>query len=323
MTGLFHALIAFVVLASMALPAAAQDEALSLVPRNAVTVGVVHLADMRTSPLSSVLFEHVDRMTSDGEAAKFLLDAGLQPLRDVDLLVVATSPGTSPGSELDVLVIAEGDFNAERLSTAIVSRGAVRNGAYLILPESEGENGAVAFLSPTLAIAGTERSVVTAIAARTSGGTDFLRRGALAMNLRRVAPGSTAWALIDVARVARLTKGETIDTGDGQAGAVLQAAMRNVSSVTLWAKDSGDALHLGATSSSTDIETLQLLEDAVRGALAALRIGASEKAPEMVAVLRRFDIHRASDSMTIEGAIPAAVIRPLMAKQMALALNSR
>lgn len=131
MTGLFRTLASFVVLAALALPAVAQDEALSLVPGNAVTVGVVHLAEMRTSPLSSFLFEHVDRMSSDGEAAKFLLDAGLQPHRDVDLLVVATSPGTSPGSELGVLVIAEGEFNPQRLSAAIVSRGAIRNGAYL------------------------------------------------------------------------------------------------------------------------------------------------------------------------------------------------
>jgi hypothetical protein len=322
MTGLYRTLKSFVVLAALALPAAAQDEALSLVPGDAVTVGVVHLAEMRTSPLSSVLFEHVDRMTSEGEAAKFLLDAGLQSHWDVDLLVVATSPGTSAGSELDVLVIAEGDFNPQRLSSAIVSRGAIRNGAYLILPEAKGENGAVAFLSPTLAVAGNERSVVNAIAARKRGGTDFSRRGPLAKDLRRVAPGATAWALIDVARVAQLTRGGTIDTGRGQAGAVLQAAMTKVSTVALWARDSGDALHLGVTSSSTDAETLRLLEDAVRGALAALRIGASEKAPEMVAVLRRFDIQRASDSMTVEGSIPAAIIRDLLAKQMAVAAKS-
>lgn len=323
MTELFRVLLSFVLLAALALPAVAQDEALALVPGNAVTVGVVHLAEMRTSPLSSLLFEHVDKMSSDGEAAKFLLDAGLQPHRDVDVLVVATSPSTAPGSELDVLVIAEGDFNPERLSGAIVSRGAIRNGAYLVLPEAKGENGAVAFLSPTLAIAGNERSVVNAIAARASGGTDFLRRGTLAKDLRRVAPGATAWALVDLARIARLTKGGTIDTGSGQSGAVLQAALTKVSTVALWATDSGNALHLGATGSSTDTETLQLLEDAVRGALAALRIGASEKAPEMVAVLRRFDIQRNSDSMTVEGSIPAAIIRDLMARQMAVAMKSR
>ena len=68
-----------VALTLLALPALAKDDALSLVPANAVTVGMVKLADMRSSPLSSLLFEHTDKMTADGEAADFLADAGLSP----------------------------------------------------------------------------------------------------------------------------------------------------------------------------------------------------------------------------------------------------
>lgn len=308
-------------LAALGLPAAAQQEALSLVPANAVTVGVVHLGEMRTSPLSSVLFEHVDKMSTDGEAARFLLDAGLQPLRDVDLVVVATAPRTNLGSEADVLVIAEGNFQPQRLASALVARGAVQKSGYLILPEEKGENGAVAFLSPGLAVAGNERSVLAAIAAHASGGTDFVRRGALAPELRRVAPAATAWALIDVPRAARLANAGTVQTGSGQSGLTLQAAMKSVSTVALWARDSGEALHLGASGSSHDTETLQLLEDAVRGALAALRIAASDESPDMVPVLRRFDVTRNSDSMVVEGSIPAEAIRDIMVKRLALATN--
>lgn len=322
MTRTFRTLAVLIPLATMALPASAQDDALSLVPANAVTVGVVHLAEMRTSPLSSLLFEHVDRLSADGEAAKFLLEAGLQPLRDVDVLVVATAPRTNFGSDPDILVIAEGSFQPGRLATALISRGAVNKGAYIAFPEStrssDGETGAVAFLSPTLAIAGNERSVVNALAAHASGGTDFVNRGALAMDLGRIAPGATAWALVDVPRAARLANVGTIETGSGRAGAALQAGLRSVSTVALWARDAGDTLHLGATGSSHDTQTLQLLEDTVRGALAALRIAVSEKSPEMVSVLRRFDIHSNSDSMTVEGSIPAVTLRDLMAKKLAM-----
>lgn len=313
----------FLAFAAIALPAAARNEMLSLVPADALTVGAVHLAEMRTSPLSSLLFEHVDRLTSEGEAARFLLEAGLQPLRDVDLLVVATAPPSGAGSELDVLVIAGGSFKPERLAPAVAARGAVRNGAYFILPEAKGESGAIAFLSPSLVIAGNERSVVNAIAARAAGGTNFLTRGALAAELRRVEPGATGWALIDVARIARFPQFAGIDTGRGNAGARLQAAMKNVSTIALWAKDAGNALHVGAAGSSSDAETLQLLEDAARGALAALRLGASEKAPELVAVLRRFEIQRTSDSTRIEGAIPAGMIRKLIADNMTVAMKVR
>ena len=317
MNRLIRTLAILVAAASLALPATAKEDALSLVPADAVTVGMVRLADMRTSPLSSLLFQHVDRMSMDGEAEKFLLEAGIQPTQDVDILVVATSPRTTLGSEPNVLVIAEGRFQPGRLAAAIVARGGVKKAGYIMLPESEGEPGGVAFLSSSLAIAGNERSVVNALAARANGGTGFVDRGALAMDLGRIDPAATAWAIIDVPRAARLANAGSINTGSGQPGAVLQAALKSVSTIAVWARDTGDTLELGATGLSNDAETLVLLEDAVRGVLAALRIAASEKAPEMVSVLRRFDVDRKSESITVEGSIPAASIRELMAKKLA------
>src|SRR5690349_13462225 len=117
---LYRTHVVFVAVAALALPAMAKDDALSLVPANAVTVGMVRLADMRTSPLSSLLFEHTDRMSTDGEAERFLTEAGLSPTKDVDVLVIATTPRTNLGTEADVLVVAEGRFNAARLTAALV-----------------------------------------------------------------------------------------------------------------------------------------------------------------------------------------------------------
>ena len=317
---LFRALTLFLATATLAFPAAAKDDALSLVPANAATIGMVRLAELRTSPLSSFLFQHVDRMSTDGEAEGFLLDAGLKPLQDVDTVVVATSPRTNLGSEADVLVIAEGRFQPERLAAALLARGAVRKGAYIAFAKAErgsdGETGAVAFLSRSLAIAGNERSVTNALAARAAGGTGFASRGSLAIHLAAV-DGATAWAIVDVPRAARLANGGTISTGNGESGVTLQTALRSVSTVAVWAKDAGDTLRVGATGLSADAETLELVEDAIRGALAALRIAVQDKAPEMVSVLRRFDIDRTSEGITIEGSIPAGTLRELMAKRLA------
>lgn len=303
--------------AALALPALAKDDALNLVPANAVTVGMVKLADMRTSPLSSMLFQHTDKMSTDGEAEKFLLDAGLSPTKDVDTIVVATAPRTTLGSEADVLVVAEGRFQPAKLTSALVSRGAVQKDGYLTMPEKEGDHPAVAFLSPSLAIAGTENAVVAALDARKSGGTGFRTRGLLGAELARIDANATAWALVDVTRAARLTKGGTIETGKGQSGDALKTAIKSLSTVAVWAKDTGDALELGAVGLSSDEETLQLLEDTVRGALSALRLAVKDKAPEMVSVLRRFDVSRKSDSIRVEGSIPAATLRDLMAKKQA------
>ena len=309
------------VVAALALPAVAKDEALNLVPANAVTVGMAQLADMRTSPLSSLLFQHIDRTSTDGEAEMFLREAGLRPLQDVDRVVVATSPRTTLGTEPDILVIAEGRFDPERLTAALLARGATRKGAYIGFPKSatdtDGEAGAVAFLSTSLAVAGNERSVVNALAARAAGGTGFATRGMLAAQLARIESGATAWALVDVTRAARLAKGGTIETGSSPQSAAIEAALRSVTAVAVWAKDTGDTLQLSATGLSNDTETLALLDDAIRGAFAAMRIAVKDKAPEMVAVLRRFDIERTSGSITVEGSIPAESIRQLMAKMVA------
>lgn len=312
---LLRSVVALVAVAALALPAMAKDDALSLVPANAVTVGMVKLADMRTSPLSSFLFEHTDKMSTDGEAAKFLADTGLSPTKDVDVLVVATSPRTNLGSEADVLVLAEGRFNAEKLTAALITRGGISKGAYLVMPEEEGDKPAVAF-SSSLVIAGTERAVIAALAARANGGTGFRIRGALGPDLARLDSNATAWALVDVTRAARLAKG-AVNTSKGPSGDALQAALKTVSTFGVWAKDKGNALELGAFGLSSDDETLELLEDTLRGGLSAMRLAAREKAPEMVTVIRRFDVSRSKDAVLVEGSIPAAQIREMMAKKRA------
>ena len=320
-TSVFRTAAVLAAVLALAIPAFAKDDALSLVPANAVTVGMVKLQEMRSSPLSGMLFEQTDKMSTDGEAQKFLADAGLAPAKDVDVLVVATSPRTNLGSEADVLVIAEGRFNVDRLSSAIVSRGAIKKGNYFVTPLDKGDDehdrGAVAFPSASLVVAGTERAVVAALEARANGGTSFRAANGLGMDLARVDRNATAWALVDVTRAARLAKGGTIHTGKGPPAEALAAAIRTVSTVAVWAKDTGGALELGAFGLSNDAETLQLLEDTVKGALSAMRLAVKEKSPEMVSVLRRFEVSRKDDSITIEGSIPAATLREMMAKKRA------
>ena len=134
--------------------------------------------------------------------------------------------------------------------------------------------------------------------------------------LTRIDPDATAWALIDVARAARLTKGGTVTTGHGAQGDALRTAIKSVSTMAVWAKDNGDELQLGALGLWSDTETL-LLEDTIKGALSAMRLAVKDKAPDMVSVLRAFDVTRKSDSIRIEGAIPASTLRDLMAKKAA------
>src|SRR5256885_264099 len=159
--------VAVAILALALAPAAfAKGDAMSLIPNDSVSVGVVRLADMRSSPLSAALFAQTAQITNDDDAMKFLREAGFQPTKDVDVVVFATSPRTNLGSDADFLIAADGRFNVERLTSALVSRGAVKktsaHGVYFVMPEKgeKDHQGVVAFPDSHLALIGSEAAVV-------------------------------------------------------------------------------------------------------------------------------------------------------------------
>ncbi|MCU1246757.1 MAG: hypothetical protein JWN02_2667 [Acidobacteria bacterium] len=301
-----------------AAPLFAKSDAMSLIPGDAVSVGVVHLAELRQSPLSSTLFQQTDKISTQGDAEKFLTDAGLQPSKDVDLLVVSTSPKTALGSEADILVAAEGRFNIDRLTKALVERGAVKKGAYYVLPEKndKGQTAAVAFPDEHLALMGTEGAVSEALATRSQGGGGtFMSASGLGRDAARIDAHASAWAIFDVARVTRLTGVPHV--GSSAQGQALSSAIKNVSTVAIWATDAGDSLKLGGFGLTGDAETLGLLEDTLRGALAAMRLAVQDKSPELVSVLRKFTVTRTNDSVAISGSIAGDTLRNFAAKKSA------
>ena len=137
--------------------------------------------------------------------------------------------------------------------------------------------------------------------------------GGLARDLGRIDPRATAWAIVDVPRAKRLADGPHVSS-HSTSGMALNSALRTVTTVALWATDSGDALKLGAFGISNDPETLQLVEDTLRGALSAMRLAVQDKQPDLVSVLRRFNVSRTDDSVTISGSVPAATFREYLGK---------
>ncbi|MBK6403958.1 MAG: ABC transporter permease [Holophagales bacterium] len=87
------------------------DDALALVPPDSVTAGMLRVADFRTSPLAARFFAEFDRATVEGDAARFLAEARLHPIDDVDLVVFAAEDGAKGKA----LVAFEGRFEPQRL----------------------------------------------------------------------------------------------------------------------------------------------------------------------------------------------------------------
>ncbi len=315
-----RALLALAIALALAPAAFARPDSLALIPNDAVTVGVVRLADMRTSPLSSMLFQQTDKISANGEAERFLTDAGLQPSKDIDVIVVSTVPRTTLGNDASVLVAADGRFNVDRIAAAITSRGAVKKNGYFLLSESSTagahHNGAVAFPDSHLVLIGSEEAVVTALANYAAGGTTFFTASGLGREVARIDAKATAWTIVDVTRAQRLTNAPRVPS-HGESSP-LSGALKNISTVAVWATDAGDSLKLAGIGVGQDSETLQLVEDAVRGALAAVRLAVQDKSPDLVPVLRKFEVTRSKDSVAITGSIPAETLKTLIAKQRAM-----
>ena len=314
-------LVSLAVLALALAPAAfAKNDAMSLIPNDSVSVGVVRLNDMRSSSLSAALFAQTAKISNDGEMQKFLAESGLQPTKDVDVVVFATSPRTNLGSEADFLIAADGRFNVERLTAALVTRGAVKkaspHGAYYLLPDKGTENhrqGVVAFPDAHLALIGSEAAVLEALTSRAAGGTSFATTSGLGRDMARVDPSATAFVLVDVPRAQRITGAPKLG-GNSSSSQALGAALKNVSTVAIWATDTGDSLKLNAIGLSSDAETLGLVEDTLRGALSAMRLAVQDKAPELVSVLRKFSVSRTDNSVSISGSISGETFRTWVAK---------
>ncbi|HEX3577690.1 MAG TPA: hypothetical protein VHY33_03925 [Thermoanaerobaculia bacterium] len=314
--------LAVAILALALAPAAfAKNDAMSLIPNDAVSVGVVRLADMRSSPLSAALFAQTAHISNDDDAMAFLRDSGLQPTKDIDVVVFATSPRTNLGSDADFLIAADGRFNVDRLTSALVSRGATKkasaHGAYFLMPKKSGDThqGVVAFPDAHLALVGSEAAVVEALASRASGGTTFATTTGLGRDMARVDAHATAFVLVDVPRAQRITGAPKL--GGGTQSQAIGAALKNVSTVAIWATDTGDSLKLSAIGLSSDSETLGLVEDTLRGALSAMRLAVQDQSPDLVSVLRKFTVSRTDSSVSISGSVPAETFKTWVAKSQA------
>ena len=306
---------------SLSLPAAAArptDDALALVPPDSVTAGMLRVADLRTSPLAARFFADFDKATVDGDAARFLAETRLHPIDDVDLVVFAA--GQAPHG--NALVAFEGRFEPQRLAAAVASRGAeartAPGGTYFLLKEKgqtgQKGDGAVAFVSSRLLVAGSEDAVVKALAARAAGGTGFLRGAGLGAQLDKVNANSSGWLLVDRTKLPQAKGSLTISAGEGDAARNVIGAMNLVSTFSFEMMVKGDSIRLSGAGYSDDAETRELLEDALRGILAAMRIAAQEK-PEVVSAIRKFKVGSDRDAVTISGTLDGATIRTFAEKK--------
>jgi len=294
------------------------EDPLALVPADAATVAVMKWSELRQTPLGARVFRDLDHISGDDDAARFLEETGLTPREDIDTIILAMTPGAK-GSKDSGMVMFEGRFDPARIAKALDSRKAnLRNspaGEYWVLKERGDEPGAVAIVNRGFIICGSEATVVATLARRESGGDGGLTSGqGIGKYLSRIDRDASAWALVDVTRFPGARRE---DSSDGEPSHALFSAMKSVSMVALEATVKSDGIAFAATGLTADAESRDLLEDALRGMLAMWRLAMQEKSPELVSVIRRFQIDNDSDGVSIRGMLPSGFLESLAAKRQA------
>lgn len=306
----FAAAVAFALPLSAA-PGAPAD-ALALVPGDALAVGEVHLDRLKSTAASAGIFHETDAVTADGKASQFLHDAGLDPKRDVDSAIFSLT--SDSGHNASPLVVFEGRFDPAALASATASRGATRIDAapfpYYRLPAQNGDNahgnGAVAFVSKTLVIAGSEPALLHALDAYAAGTAGLPPHSFVSDALARVDRNAAAWAVVDTARLQQMHPSAAHEGHEGPASQ-LAAALRSLTLVAFQANVSDRVVSVSATGLAADEETRQNLEDVLRGMLAAWRMAAQDKNPELVSAIRKIRVSHSDEGVTLSGDIPVDV----------------
>jgi hypothetical protein len=284
------------------------EDMLPFIPPQAQTVLALDSAALRAHPaVQRFLQERAGRWAgADQEIQAFLQEAGLDPLTDVDAVVLAL---IADGPHPQGVMLVAGSFSPDRIAAAVTARGAIPfdlagHTAYRLPGEGAAAPEAPVFVlvSPELAVLGDPHSVAGAVHPRTraSGIVEAeVAAGRLDLN-------TPFWLVTLVPMGSRTVAGEGW-SGTAQGGATPLAGVERAATAVQRAGlfgSLGSTLHLHGWALTDTAENAELLRDAARGALAAMRLHATGSRPEIMEVLRGIDIRMRGDMVSFAAEFP-------------------
>ncbi len=308
-------------LASVPVDAAAPTtgELLRYVPAVAEVVVAMDAAALRDHPMVQTwLIEHQSAWSGSGsDAQEFLREAGLDPLRDVDSMVVAMVPAA--GGERGLAAFG-GRFDPVSLGAALAKRGSqpVTIGSFTALRlqdrQHSDSSAPLVYLSQDVVLAGDEATLRASLAGPAPANA-LVGREIAAGRLDLRAPFWLVAAMPERAR-ARMSAARSDDgSGDGamEAFRSVVAASHTVLRVTIQASLSDELTMSGWVAADTE-ENAGLLRDAIKGAIAAARLHAQDQSPELVDVLRNIRVSVDGSEVRGSASVPVALLEKLVAE---------
>ncbi len=300
-------------LATAAPPAV--GELLRSVPVTAQVVVAVDSAALRAHPkVQEWLLRQHAWTGADEDLRQFLTDAGLDPFRDVDAMVVAAQ---GEGAEAGAVALFSGRYDPSSLGAALVKRGAqpftLAGVSAYRLPSSGrhgGEAAVLAQISPELVIVG-EEAAVGAAAASPHSVPPLVEKEISAGHIDIRAP---FWMVATVPAGARQKATEAAGHAHGEGSETVRSVVVASGAVQRVAMQASldDSLRLSGVATADTAENAELLRDAVKGAIAAARLHAQSQSPELVNVLRDIEVRVAGTGVSVSGAVPLALLEKLV-----------
>ena len=317
-------LIALAAPAALAAPPTAA-ELLRRVPETASAVAAIDSAALRTHPAVHGWLVRQHALTgTDGDVRRFLDDAGLDPLRDVDVMVVAAVP---EGDRTTGVALFAGRYDTAALAAALAKRGAqafslAGTPAYRLASEHEGGRPVVVALpSAALVVVGDEATAALALApphALAPLAADEIAAGRLDIH-------APFWMVATVPAQVRSHAHAAAERVHGEGAEALRGfafasgtVRRVVAQATL-----DDTLRFSGAAVADTPENAELLRDTAKGALAAARLHFQDSSPELVDVLRSVQLRLDGPVVTAKGAIPVALLEKLAAEHGCAARGER
>jgi hypothetical protein len=230
---------------------------------------------------------------------------GLDPRRDLDLVVVAGAGGGQPAGAAVVL----GRFDRYTLARAIETEKKatwkdVQGTTLYLFQEGDKAATGLAFLDETALVVGSAAAVEAAVVNRAQGLAPLRSNAALVALLEKVTLGATFWMVGDQSLLANLP--QTLPAPGGGGGSLNLPPLRSL----IVAGDLDPDVSLQIIGTAADEAAARNLADVVRGLVALAALQAAQK-PELKQLTSAINVTTDQASVLVSARVPYALLDSL------------
>jgi hypothetical protein len=285
---------------------AADPALLNLVMKDPKVVAGIDVDRTKNSPFGQKIMAGFK--DDNGDLQSFIAATGFDPRRDLREVIVASQDGQKHG---DGLVIAKGTFDAARIASFAQDKGATSTtyqGVQIWHGKDSKDNGAVAFLDGSIAIAGPDPAVRAAIDRKTTGGG---LNAEMAAKVARWSSQNDAWFVTTLP-----VPGAGVANGAAEQGKAMGMNLEAVQEASAGVRF-GNVIEVTAEAVARTEKDANALADVVRGLAALVRMNQEKAGPDVMQLLDAMQVTTTGTTTHFSIQVPQDLIEKIMSSHKA------